>query len=112
MSFTVITNPSFQVKIGFTAAQFRKLDGLYCRAAAAKVLNYRTVECDFEEEIASYTYYQSPHQPPFLQFIIRRVGPQTMMFELYKQGCGRIVKSGLFDRSFERLEQEIEALLP
>ena len=111
MSFTLITNHSFQTNTGFTKTQFKNLDGLYLRAAASGVLTYRTVECDFEEEVACYTYYTSEHQPPYLQFLIRRAGLKTMMYELYKYGKGRIIKSGVFERAFERLECEIEGLL-
>lgn len=96
---------------GFTSSQFKKLDGLYLQAAAAKVLTYRTVECDFDEGLASYTYYKSEHFAPYLQFLIRKVGPRTTMYELYLQDKGRIIKSGVFDKAFERLEQEIEKLL-
>lgn len=106
----IIHNPSFKQPAGFSQSQFRKLDQLYCRAAANKTLNYRTVECDFDEEVASYTYYISENQPPLLQFVIRKVGPRTTMFELFKQGKGRIMKSGLFDRTYEKLVEEIEVL--
>lgn len=99
------THPS-----GFTTSQFKKLDGLYLQAAAAKTLTYRTVECDFEEKTASYTYYQSESHQAYLQFCIRQVGPRTMMYELYKQGKGRITKSGLFEKVFEKLKSEIQSL--
>ena len=33
------------------------------------------------------------------------------MYEVYKDGKGRISKSGLFERSFEKLEEEIQALI-
>jgi hypothetical protein len=110
MTLRVINNPKFLAKTGFTKGQFRKLDDLYCRAASLKALNYRTVECDFGEEVASYTYHLSEHKPPFLQFIIRKVGPQTMMYELYKEGKGRIAKSGVFDYAYKKLQQEVESL--
>ncbi|MCB1562456.1 MAG: hypothetical protein KDJ75_02685 [Alphaproteobacteria bacterium] len=110
MTLRVINNPKFLAKTGFTKGQFRKLDDLYCRAASLKILNYRTVECDFDEEVASYTYHISEHKPPILQFVIRKVGPQTMMYELYKEGKGRIAKSGVFDRAFEKLQSEIKDL--
>ena len=96
---------------GFTTAQFRKLDELYSRAAAQKILNYRTVEANFDEGTASYTYYQSPSQAPLFQFVIRKVGPRTMIYEVYAQGRGRIAKSGMFERAYERLSDEIVALL-
>ena len=96
---------------GFTTAQFRKLDGLYLQAAAAKTLTYRTVECDFDEGVASYTYYKSAHFSPYLQFVIRRVGPRTTMFEVYLQDKGRVIKSGVFEKAFARLSDEVENLL-
>ncbi len=111
MAFDVITNPSFIARAGFTNAQFKKLDDLYCRAASEKILTYRTVECDFEEGVAAYTYYQSADQPPFLRFVIMRVGPRDMMYEVFHQKAGKLAKSGSFDRAFERLRGEIEILL-
>lgn len=95
---------------GFTNAQFKKLDALYLQAAAAKTLTYRTVDCDFDEGIAAYTYYKSQHFAPYLQFIIRRVGPRTTMYEVFLQDKGRILKSGVFEKAFERLETEIRNL--
>ena len=95
---------------GFTKAQFRMLDGLYLQAAAHKALTYRTVECDFDEGIASYTYYRSEHFAPTLKFIIRQVGPRTTMFEVYMQDKGRVMKSGVFEKAFERLKGEIQDL--
>ncbi|MGB4107887.1 MAG: hypothetical protein WBK55_08845 [Alphaproteobacteria bacterium] len=112
MGFEVITNPSYIAKTGFTQGQFKKLDDLYCRAASAKTLTYRTVECDFNEGVASYTYYQSQDQLPMFQFVLRRVGPKDMMYEVYKQGEGRIAKSGIFDRAYDVLREQIEKLLP
>ena len=110
MTFRVIDNPHMRARTGFTNGQFKRLDGLYLRAAAEKILTYRTVECDFDEGIASYSYYESEGRVAFLQFIIRKVGPRTMMYEVFKQGKGRIVKSGVFERAFEKLESEIFAL--
>lgn len=110
MSSNVICTPSFSQPAGFSQAQFRKLDLLYCTAASYKVLTYRTVECDFDQGVASYTYYQSAHESPYLQFLIRKIGPRTTMFEVFKQGRGRIVKSGLFDKAYDVLVQEIDVL--
>ncbi len=110
MVFEVITNPSFQTKTGFTQVQFKKLDDLYCRAASEKTLNFRTVECDFEEGVASYTYYTTKEQPPLIQFVLRRVGPKTMMYEVFKQGSGCIAKSGVFETAYLRLKKEIEQI--
>ena len=95
---------------GFTNTQFKKLDGLYLQAAAKKALTYRSVECDFDEGVASYTYYKTEGHAPYLQFIIRKVGPRSTMYELYLQDKGRIAKSGVFEKAFERLQSEIEAL--
>ena len=104
--FSKGTHPS-----GFTNAQFKKLDGLYLIASAAKTLTYRSVECDFDEGLASYTYYRSEQFAPYLQFVIRRVGPRTTMYEIYLQDKGRIIKSGIFDKAYERLKEEVEKLL-
>ncbi len=96
---------------GFTTQQFRKLDSLYLLAAAQKTLTYRTVECDFDEGVASYTYYKSQHFSAYLQFIIRKVGPRTAMYEIYLQDKGRILKSGVFEKAYDRLAEEVEKLL-
>lgn len=106
----VIHNFSFNQPAGFTQSQFRKLDQLYCFAASQKTITYRSVDCDFDEGVANYTYYLANQHIPFLQFVIRKVGPRATMFEVYKQGKGRIVKSGMFDRAFQRLEDEVRAL--
>ncbi len=45
------------------------------------------------------------------QLVIRRVGPQTNMYELYKEGHGRIARSGLFAHIFEILEEDVAALM-
>ena len=107
MTFRVIDNPNHLAQAGFTNGQFRKLDGLYLRASSVKALVYRTVECDFDAAVASYTYYETEGRAPYLQFIIRQVGPRTMMYEVFKQDKGRIAKSGVFERAFEKLEAEI-----
>lgn len=114
MSFEVIDNPhflKFKSYSGFTNAQFKQLAGLFSRAAAAKVLYDIGVDVDFEESVCTFTYYRSNAYQPYLQFVIRRVGPRSDMYELYKESKGRIAKSGLFDRTLERLEQEIEELM-
>ena len=111
MSFEVINNPAQAARAGFTNSQFKRLDDLYCRAAAAKALVYRTVECDFDEGVASYTYYQSQDHAPTLQFVLRKVGPQSMMYEVFAAGKGRIAKSGIFEKAYDSLREEIEKLL-
>ena len=112
MTFDVINNPAFLAKAGFTNNQFKKLDGLYLQASSVKALTYRSVECDFDEGVACYTYYKSEGQAPYLQFIIRKVGPRTMMYEVFMQDKGRIKKSGVFDIAYEKLKEEVEKLLP
>jgi len=110
MTFEVIHNTAYSQPAGFSHNQFRKLDQLYCVSARDKTLTYRTVDCDFDEGVASYTYYKSACQAPYLQFLIRKVGPRTTMFEVFKHGKGRIAKSGVFDIAFEKLRNEIENL--
>lgn len=109
-SETVISLPAAQ-PAGFTQSQFRRLDQIYCIAAARKILTYRSVECDFDDGVASYTYHMAENAPPYLQFVIRKVGPKTTMFELYKHGKGRVAKSGLFERSYDALCEEIKILM-
>lgn len=111
MTFHVIDNPQYFPKTGFTNAQFKKLDSLYLQAAGAKILNYRTVECDFDSNIATYTYYIAEGYQPYLQFLIKKVGPKTMMYEVYKQGKGRIAKSGVFEYAYKKVQDEVESLL-
>lgn len=96
---------------GFTAAQFQKIDGLFLRAASVKALTHRTVECDFEAGRATYTYFKSEHHAPSYQFVIQRVGPRTLMYEVFKQGKGKIAKSGVFDNAYDALRGEIENLI-
>ncbi len=112
MILRVIENPDFKTleKAGFTNAQFKKLDALYLQAAADKLLNYRSVDVDFDEGVAEYAYHKSEYQPAALRFVICHVGPRTVMYELWKEGKGRIAKSGLFDRVYERLVEELIAL--
>jgi hypothetical protein len=96
---------------GFTNTQFKKLDALYLLAASQKVLRHRTVEVDFDAGTASYTYYKAEGQAPLMQFVIRKVGPRTTMYEMYVQGAGRAIKSGVFEKVYSRLEKEIMGLL-
>lgn len=114
MHLEVIDNPDFQkfkAQSGFKNAQFKMLAGLFSRAASVKVLYDIAVDVDFDEGVCRFTYFRANSYTPYLQFMIRRVGPQTDMFELYKEGKGRIAKSGLFERVYRRLEKEIESLM-
>ena len=110
MVFEVITGGLESHPSGFTTSQFKKLDALYLKAVSLKTLNYRAVECDFDEGMAMYTYYKVVSQAPYLQFVIRKVGPRASMYELFLQGKGRIAKSGNFERVYERLRDEVEKL--
>lgn len=114
MDLTVIDNPDFGKfeKAGFTRFQFQRLDALYLRAVQGKVLMSRFVDCDFEEGVATFSYAKSDAHPPLFRFVIRQVGPRQVMYELYRQGKGRAFKSGLFDRVYEKLEEEISTLMP
>ncbi|MCB9990507.1 MAG: hypothetical protein H6867_03885 [Rhodospirillales bacterium] len=113
MAFRVIDNPDFdrfKAQSGFKNHQFKLLAGLFSRAASLKLLYDIAVDVDFDEGVCTFTYFKSNNYVPYLQFLIRRVGPQTDMYELYKEGKGRIAKSGLFERIYERLEEEVDAL--
>lgn len=110
MSSNIINVQINQHHAGFTQGQFRKLDQLYCSAVSERLLACRSVECDFDIGVASYTYFVSAQQTPYLQFVIRKVGPGTTMFELFKQGQGRVAKSGIFERVYDELAQEIRSL--
>lgn len=114
MSFNVIENPEFSKfkdRTGFKNHEFKKLAGFYSLGASHKVLYDMAVDVDFEEKSCMVSYYQSQGQHPFLQFVIKQVGPKTIMYELFMEGKGRIAKSELFDRVTERLEKEIMTLI-
>ena len=114
MVFEVIDNPDFKrfrKQSGFRNSEFKKLAGLFSRGATVKALYDIAVDVDFDEGTCTFTYFRSNAYRPYLQFMIRRVGPYTDMYELYKEGRGRIAKSGLFDRVFQRLEEEIDGLI-
>ena len=96
-----------QAGAGFTNAQFKKLAGLFSQAASVKALYDIAVDVDMDEGVSTLTYYRSREYVPYVQFVIRRVGPRTNMYEVYKQDKGRIVKSGIFQRAFDVLEEEI-----
>ena len=101
-----------QAKAGFTNAQFKKLAGLFSQAASVKALYDIAVDVDLDEGVATITYYRSKDYTPYVQFVIRRVGPRTNMYEVFKQNKGRIAKSGIFERAFDILEEEILDLFP
>lgn len=113
MSENIINGPFSQKteKAGFTNHQFKRLDALFLMAAAHKVLIYRAVDCDFDEGVAQFSYYKGERQPYLLRFVIRQVGPRTNMYEIWTREKGRIFKSGLFDRAYERLAADIQAMI-
>lgn len=118
MTFDVIDNPGFgpelkkfRARSGFKNSEFKMLAGLFSRAASARALYDIGVDVDFDEGVCTFTYFRTNNYQPYLQFVIRRVGPHTDMYELYREGKGRLVKSGLFARVYERLEAEVEALI-
>ena len=115
MTFHVIDNPEFdkfRKNAGFKNAEFKALAGLYSRAAVVKALYDMGVDVDFDEGLCTFTYYRTNNYRPFLQFVIRHVGPRTAMYEVFMEGKGRIARSGLFKRAFERLEEEVLGLMP
>jgi len=114
MAFHVIENTEFVPRkgpSGFKNAEFRQLAGLFSRAASVKALNDMSVDVDFEEGVCMLSYYKTGQRQPLYTFFARQVGPRTTMYELWQQGKGRIEKSGLFERPFERLEREVETLI-
>lgn len=114
MTFEVIDNPDFRkfsARSGFKNYHFKQLAGLYSRAASVKALYDIAVDVDFEQGVCTFTYYKSNNYVPYLQFLVRHVGPHTDMYELYKEGKGRIAKSGLFERVYGRLEREVLELM-
>lgn len=115
MNLTVIENPEFKKfksRSGFRNAEFRKLATLYSRGVTGRAVHDMAVDVDFDEGVCTFTYYRGHGRTPYLQFLVRHVGPQSNMYELYLENKGRIAKSGLFDRVYERLEAEIMALMP
>ncbi len=114
MSFKVIDNPDFKKfrkQSGFSNAQFKRLAGLFSRGATEKVFYDIAVDVDFDTGTCAFTYFRTNSYVPYLQFVIRRVGPQTDMYEVYKEGRGRIARSGLFERAFARIEEEVDSLM-
>lgn len=111
MSLYVLNTPAAEQTTGFTRTQFQKLDQLYIYAASRRAILHRTVDCDFNAGLATYTYFQSASAPPAFQFAIRKVGPRTTMFELYCHGRGRVLKSTLFERVYEALSEEVERVI-
>ncbi|MCM2343068.1 MAG: hypothetical protein NDJ24_00740 [Alphaproteobacteria bacterium] len=114
MVFQVIDNPDFgkfSARAGFKNAEFRLLAGLFSRAASAKALLDMAVDIDFDEGTCTISYYKTRYEP-YLSFVVRHVGPKTTMYEVYKAEKGQLVKSGLFQRAYERLAEEVDALMP
>lgn len=114
MSFQVIDNPDFdkfKKTAGFKNSEFRLLAGLFSRAASAKALLDMAVDVDFDEGTCTISYYKTRYEP-YLSFVVRHVGPRAVMYEVYKAEKGQILKSGLFQRAYDRLAEEIGELMP
>ena len=115
MVFDIIDNPDYQKfarRSGFRPHEFKRLAGLFSRGASAKALYDMAVDVDMDQGVCAFSYVRAAHAPAYLTFIVRHVGPKTDMYEVWLEGRGRILKSGLFDRAYERLEQEVMALMP
>lgn len=111
MKDNVISVLSTNAPSGLTNSQFRRLDQLYCLAASRNMLQYRSVDCDFEKGVMTLNLAQSNHHTAYISFVARKVGPRTTMYELYLEGKGRIEKSALFERVLERFRDEVEKVL-
>ena len=113
MTFSLIENdtplPAARTS-GFRNAEFKRLAGLYSRACSAKIIADMAVDVDMDEGICSFSYFHARQSPAALTFVVRHAGPRTNMYELWAEGRGKIEKSGLFARIYERLEQEIGQL--
>lgn len=113
MPFLVTDNADIarsERRSGFRNAEFKMLAGLFSRASAAKLVYDMAVDADMEAGVCSFAYYRTKNAPASLTFVVRHAGPQANMYEVWQDGKGRIFKSGLFARAFERLESEIDAL--
>ncbi len=110
MAFTVISNPALPGPQGFSPGEFRKLDLLYCEAASRKLLTHRSVDCDFDSGVLSYSYAKSQMHEPILSVVIRRFSQTSTQYELYQEGKGRVLRTGLFERIYERLAEEIRRI--
>ena len=95
---------------GFRNVEFKLLAGLFSRASCRKLIYDMAVDVDMERGMCSFAYHRARNAPASLVFVVLHVGPHTSMYEVWREGRGRIAKSGLFARAFERLEAEIEAL--
>ncbi len=111
MQDNVISVLNGSEKRGLSRYQFQKLDGVFLQAASKKVLQNRMVDCDFEQGYVEISLSKTPQHPPLIAFVAQKVGPRTIMYELYMEGRGRIEKSALFDRVFDRYRDEVERLI-
>ena len=111
MSDNVISVLSTNAPSGISNSQFRRIDQVYGLAVSKNVLTYRSVQCDFDKGEMTIALAKSPNHGPIISFVANKVGPKTTMYELYMEKKGRIAKSALFDRVFERYRDEVEHLI-
>lgn len=111
MSDNVISVLNTNAPSGLSNSQFRRIDQVYSLAASRNLLPYRSVNCDFDKGVMTICLSKSAHHTAFLSFIAVKVGPQTTIYELYREGKGRIARSALFDRVFEKYRDEVGDLL-
>ena len=98
-------------KRGLSRFQFQKLDAVFLRASSEGVLRNRTVDCDLDAGFVEISLSKSPHHTPAIAFVAQKVGPRTTMYELYMEGKGRVEKSALFERVYERYRDEVEQII-
>ena len=111
MSENVISVLGSNEKRGLSRYQFQKIDGVFLRASSNNILQSRTVDCDLEQGYVEIALAKSPQHPPVISFVAKKVGPRTTMYELYMEGKGRVEKSALFERVFERYDKEVEKMM-
>lgn len=111
MQDNVISVLNASEKRGLSRFQFQKLDAVFLRASSEGALRIRTVDCDLEEGRVEIALSKSPQHTPVIAFVAQKVGPRTTMYELYMEGKGRVEKSALFDRVYERYRDEVDQII-
>lgn len=119
MKLRVIENPNPPAKKAlpsdksfFNRREFGQIASLFSRAATYKALHKIAVDVSEDQKHGSITLHRSAQCPGYMQLQITKFGPKNTMYEVYQQGKGRVAKSGLFTRAYEKLAEEVEALMP